>query len=173
MRTLTAALTGLILLAGCGDSSEPAPEAAPEVTGPTVSADDLSVLEGGGWTGEHTYRGYVGAQEDETVPSSMTVTRQGDMFVLSFEYEDQFSNYTQELPISADGRQLGLGTITERSESVDVLTLVTEEDCVDAKTDSICRYTYEISPDYFTQRRHVTALGDDLAIQRDYHRYSR
>ncbi|MGB3626264.1 MAG: hypothetical protein WA989_10555 [Henriciella sp.] len=173
MRLITATLTGLVLLAGCGDSGEPAPAKTPEVTGPTVSAEDLAVLEGTGWTGEHTYRGYVGAQEDVTIPSSMTVRESGGMYVLNFEYEDSLSNYSQELPISADGRQLGLGTITERTENGDVLTIVTEEECLDAQVDSICRFTFEISPNYFTERRHVTALGDDLSIQRDYFRYTR
>lgn len=173
MRILTASLAAMAVLAGCGDSGGPAPEKAPEVTGPTVSADELAVLEGAGWTGEHTYRGYVGAQEDQTLESRMRVLNDGGVYVLSFEYDDEFSNYTHALPISADGRTLGLGTITERSENGDVLTIVTEEECEDGQVDSICKYTYEISPNYFSERRHVTPLGDDLTIQRSYHRYTR
>ncbi|MEQ9316036.1 MAG: hypothetical protein RLN72_09290 [Henriciella sp.] len=173
MRILSASLAALTVLAACGDGGEPAPAKAPEVTGPIVSADDLAVLEGAGWTGEYTYRGYVGAQEDVTLESGMRVLQDGGMFVLSFEFEDELSNFTHELPISADGRMLGLGTITERSENGDVLTIVTEEECEDAQVASICKFTYEISPNYFTERRHVTPLGDDLAIQRGYHRYTR
>lgn len=160
-------LAATSLLASCSVMVDPAPK------GPTISAEDLAMLEGD-WTGALTYRDYTEPYEDVSIPAALTVTPRDEGILLQLSYSDEPSAYDASmLSVSENGRRLNSEDVVSRTDFEGETLLITESACEDDGRPARCEMRYTLSPQVFEMTKMVTLDSGGEPFRRNTYAFER
>ncbi len=135
---------------------------------PTASLDDFRDLIGDDWLGSLTYLNYGEPKQDFTIPAALSVRESETGLGLYFQYPDEpDQNSRSALSITEEGRVVNGDTLTERSETGETLTLVTEGACQDMGQPATCEMIYTISDTALSIRKMVQYDGAAESFRRN------
>ena len=157
-----------MLLAAC----QPRVEYA--LDGPTVGAQDFSVIEGD-WVGTLTYTDY-GSGELTEIATRSTVTSVSDTNIeYTISYPDEpWENSRSTISLSEDGRLIDGHVISDRvTDEEGTLIVTTDHRGEDDNRQADIRQTYSISPTNFYIRKSVRFNANEAFLVRNIYEYER
>jgi hypothetical protein len=144
---------------------------------PTVTVDDLKILEGPKWTGTLTYLDYR-SNKKTSIKSNLIVTRASDnasSWQFAYEYPDEpKANDSSTVDLTELGRRLGGKEIIEKeTTSGGGMRLVATMDGTDNNKKALFRFTYLISRNAFSIKKEVRLDGATEWFERNTYSWTR
>ncbi|MEZ5953861.1 MAG: hypothetical protein R3C13_06080 [Hyphomonas sp.] len=164
----------LICVALLSAASLPACTTLAPLDAPRVTTADLERIAGDDWAGTLTYRDYSPPFGDVTLSVEAKLAPVPGGLSLSLHYpKEPSADGSSEILITDEGRTLDGATVTARTETADLLVIVTEEACQDDDRPATCKHVYTFSPDWMNWTKLVTFDEGGETIRRNAYTFSR
>lgn len=163
----TAALLAAFTLAACA--------AVPDTpTKSQLTASDLAVIAGTGWTGTLTYRDYSPPYGEVTIEAALAAAETPDGLRFSYIYpKEPQANSESAFALTENGTVLDGARITGLAPKDGLLTVTTEESCEDDDKPATCLHDYTFGPKVFAAAKRVRFSGSPETFQRNVYRFTR